>query len=194
VAEIARLIRPSRAGLRFYSSLRILTPRTRVRFPHRRLTPPGLTPSANFFCRGRSGARKFLTTPSRCNRLKASQLAQRDHLLNSHMFTRRCGQTAPFLFSSTRRITGGDISYHATSTRSTNRSWHPCHLALQPLVPYFTARSLTTTRPTSPVKEGSNRLVLSRPCASASCLYFTAASDETSPWMTISLARGSVAA
>ena len=50
VAEIARLIRPSRAGLRFYSSLRVPASQAKTRdsLPHRRLTPPGLAPSANF--------------------------------------------------------------------------------------------------------------------------------------------------
>jgi hypothetical protein len=44
-----------------------------------------------------SGARKFLTTPSRCSRLhriEASRFAQRDHLLDFHIVIRRCGLTA----------------------------------------------------------------------------------------------------
>jgi hypothetical protein len=53
VAEIARDIRPSPAGLRFSSSLRVQAPPPlagRAHLPHRRLAPPGLTPCA-IFCR-----------------------------------------------------------------------------------------------------------------------------------------------
>lgn len=99
VAEIARLIRPSPIGLRFYSSLRVQAPRrTEVAFPIVGFHRPGLRPAPSIR-RLRalqtspegdsgftgSGARKFLTTACGYRRpRRASPDLQRDHLPNSH--------------------------------------------------------------------------------------------------------------
>jgi hypothetical protein len=96
VAEIARDIRLSPAGLRFSSSLQVQAP-TRVRFPHRRLAPPGLTSCAIFLLVTRPQApKRARTSPvavpgssspghSGVSDRKASPVTQRDHLPNSHV-------------------------------------------------------------------------------------------------------------
>jgi len=85
VAEIARLIRPSRAGLRFYSSLQVQAPlqKEEVAFPIVGSRRPDLRPAPTSAATGpqtpatagsdfaNSGARKFLTTSSGCKQSPA---------------------------------------------------------------------------------------------------------------------------
>jgi hypothetical protein len=99
VAEIARLIRPSPAGMRFYSSLRVPASQGDS-LPHRRLTPPGLASCANFFRLQVLNAhvKQARTSPKAVpgsssprhpgkgdSQRRISPLAQRDHLPDSHV-------------------------------------------------------------------------------------------------------------
>ncbi|MDF2627281.1 MAG: hypothetical protein K0R39_1112 [Symbiobacteriaceae bacterium] len=93
----------------------------------------GLRPAPTS-CLAASGARKFLTTPSRCNRLKrASRLAQRDHLLNSHIFTRRAVNSA--VFSLHRPAVSSAETYRITQPARKQRTNHGI-FAAHPGYPY----------------------------------------------------------